>query len=411
MSMIQLCNYKDCTGCSACSSYCGQKAIQMHFDKKGFLRPIIDVEKCVACGACVKVCPILNEKEIRKPTYQTARKGWAKDDGIISKSSSGGIFSLLAALVLEKKGHVYGACFDRLNWRLHHVKVDRIEDLELLRGSKYLQSELGETYKEVRNDLGKGVIVLYVGTPCQIAGLHFYLRHKEYPNLLTVDLVCHGVPSPDVFKAYTNYLEKTEKSKLVNYQFREKRWCWTRFNSLAIFENGSESRGKWEEDLWMRGFLRELFLRDSCYNCRFANMNRQGDITLADYWAYRHKHGEIRNKEKGCSLILMNNDKGRNLIDQVMPQMISYPMSIEEACMGNQALKRCFPKNPLSDSFWNDFFGKGFEGIIDKYLYPEPIPLHYRLIYKYGKDSLFFQSYLLAKKIYHTLKTIIDGKK
>jgi len=409
--MVKLCDNIDCTGCSACSNTCGQGAILMQPNNKGFLHPIIDTEKCIVCGACMKVCPILNENEFRKPSDQTARKGWAHDDNIVSNSSSGGLFTLLADYVLENKGHVYGACFDTINWKLQHVKVDNFNDLEQLRGSKYLQSEIRDAYKEVRKDLNNGKEVLFVGTPCQISGLHFFLHNKKYPNLLTVDLVCHGVPSPVVFKAYTDYLRDLKGSDLVQYYFREKKWCWTRFNSLAVFKNGSVSRGKWEEDIYMRGFLRELFLRDSCHNCRFANMNRQGDITLADYWAYRHKRGEIRNKERGCSLILMNNEKGREVIRQILPRMVSYPMSIEEARIGNQALSKCFPKNPLSDSFWKDFHDKGFSGIIDKYLYPEPIPIYYRLIYKFGKSSLFFKFYIIIRKVFQLGKIVISRKK
>lgn len=407
MTKIQLCNSTDCTGCATCKNVCGQSAISMLPDLKGFLHPIINDERCIACGACVNACPILNENNFRIPSSQTARKGWAKNDDIVSKSSSGGVFSLVAEQILSKKGHVYGACFDTSTWKLHHVCVDNYDHIDQLRGSKYVQSDIGETFKDAKKDILSGIDVLFVGTPCQIAGLHSFLHHKEYPNLITIDLVCHGVPSPDVFIAFTEFLNESEGSELVNYSFREKKWCWTRFNSLAIFKNGSVKRGKWEEDPYMRGFLRELFLRDSCHHCRFANMNRQGDITLADYWAYKHKHGEENNRERGCSLILMNNDKARNVIHQSLSLMTSYPITIEEAMMGNQALKKCFPKNPISVSFWDDFRGKGFKGVVEKYLYPEPIPLHYRLIYNFGKDSVITRIHTLSKDFLRVVKMIM----
>lgn len=406
--MIRLCSEIDCTGCSACFNICGRDAISMKPDEKGFLRPLIDNARCVECGLCMKVCPILNEHDIKKPEHQEALKGWAKDNEIVSNSSSGGVFTLLAQKVLYENGSVYGASFDAESWNLRHIRIDSLEDLPQLQGSKYLQSDIHKTYRQARADLVAGRKVIFVGTPCQIAGLHFVLQHKEYPNLLTVDLVCHGVPSPMIFRHYVDYLNQQENSELVKYSFREKYWCWTRYNSLAIFKSGSKRRGKWEEDPYMRGFLRELFLRDSCHNCRFANMNRQGDITLADYWAYTRKPGEQRNRERGCSLILMNTDKGRDSIANIKQEVISYPLSIEEASLGNQALHHCFPKNPQSEAFWNDFRKEGFKGTIDKYLYPERPDLYYQIIYRFGYKSPALLVFRVLRKIYHVGKCFVQ---
>ena len=411
MKFPVLCEKELCTGCMACYNICPNNAIIKRIDDEGFIVPNINESKCVGCNKCVKVCPILNKK-LKTPEKQTAIKGWAKDEQILRNSSSGGVFSIIANDIIKKKGVVYGAAFDTY-FNVKHCQAENNDELVRLRGSKYVQSDIDITYKTVLKNLEKGINVLFTGTPCQVAGLNSFLQNKIFENLLTIDLVCHGVPSPKIFKSYIEYLQKRNGGKITSYNFRDKKWCWMRYNSTVTFSNDSVYYGKWETDAYMRGFLRELFLRKSCHSCQFANMNRQSDITLADFWSYHCKKGEIKNNERGCSLILLNSDKGRRVFENIKDSLISYPITLQEAQECNQSLSRCFPENPLRESFWRDFYEKGFEGVCNEYLYPEEISDYYKVIYKYGKDSLAMKLYKakrFGKRVIRKLLKMINIK-
>lgn len=400
---IKLCGEDLCTGCMACYNKCIHGAIDVKIDDEGFFSPAINKDKCIKCGLCVSACPILNEFGKLDKTYkQCAYKGWAQDSEIVATSSSGGIFSLLSDSVLSSNGYVYGAAFDD-NFILRHCCVHSRNDISKLRGSKYVQSYIGDIYVDIKKKLDEGRNVLFCGTPCQVSGLNYFLK-KIYPNLLTVDLVCHGVPSPKVFKAYSNWLKEFMNSEIVSYNFRDKKWSWKRFNSLVSFKNNVQYIGKWEEDPWMRGFLRNLFLRPSCHHCKFSNMNRQGDITLADYWSYTCKKGEIDNKDTGCSLILLNSIKGHVAFNLCCSKMFYYPISIDEARKCNPALNNSFPENPLRNQFWKDFNSLEFSDIVRKYMSPDVISLQYRYIYKYGRDSKKTKAVCFFIRLFSALK-------
>ena len=407
MHKIELCDKNLCTGCLACYNACTRDAIQIKTDDEGFYYPFIERTKCVECGRCVSSCPVL--KNLPSPNAQKAYKGWACDEEILRHSSSGGLFSVLSNDVLkyDNKGAVYGAAFEK-DFTLRHRRVDKIEDLKQLRGSKYVQSYTGRIYNDVKKDLHEGKKVLFCGTPCQIAGLNEYLGRKHYSNLLTVDLVCHGVPSPRVFRSYVNYLEQTNKSSLVSFNNKKKKWCWTRYNSIATFNNGTTYTGKWEEDPYTRGFLRDLFLRPSCHHCKFANMNRQSDITLADYWSYYPKKREKKNRERGVSLILVNSKKGAIAFEAIKKYLVWYPISIEEAMNCNLALSRCFPASPKRDFFWRSYNNAGFQGVIEDFLFKEITLPHYQMIYKYGKDSFMFKLYRLKSYVLNKIIRILS---
>ena len=384
MTEIRLCDKELCTGCMACYNACPHGSISINTDEEGFAVPVINHDTCLKCGKCMRVCPIL--KELKPVEVQTAFKGWSRDEELLKNSSSGGVFSLLSSQVLADGGIVYGAAFDE-NLYLRHVSAHTEEEMPKLRGSKYVQSYIGETFREIKEGLDEGKSVLFCGTPCQVAGLNGFLGKKDYPKLLTVDLVCHGVPSPKVFKSFKEWLENENNSQIEEYKFRDKKWSWMKYSSLVTFKNGAKHHGKWEEDPWMRGFLREYFLRQSCHHCKFANMNRQSDITLADFWSYYPKKGEVKNNDSGCSLILMNTEKGRNAFEPCKSQMHSYSITLDEARRCNQALNRCFPESPLRVEFWKDYNSKPFNDLIDKYMYPEDIARRYRVLYKYGRDA------------------------
>lgn len=230
--MIKLCDAKDCTGCMACGNACRFGAITFSPDNEGFLHPKIDPERCTGCKMCVRACPILTPCP-PAGTQEEKRvfAAWAKDENIRDESSSGGVFSVLAKDVIAAGGVVFGAAFDE-RFSVRHVMAEDEDGLKNLRGSKYVQSDIGKTFSLAENFLKARRRVFFTGTPCQIAGLRMYLR-KDYENLLTADIVCHGVPSPMVFESYKIWLESRLGSPLGDYKFRDKRWSWKYFNTKA----------------------------------------------------------------------------------------------------------------------------------------------------------------------------------
>ena len=375
---MEICPKETCTGCLACYNACSHKAIELRKDEEGFIYPEINAELCVDCGLCKSVCPIIvgTDDVTHEPLATYA--AWNRDKHVVRKSSSGGLFTTIAEWVLAKNGVIYGAAFDE-NLHVRHRRVDTITDLERLRGSKYVQSFIGESYQLVREDLELGRWVLFSGTPCQIGGLKKILNDKICEKLITIDIVCHGVPSPLIFEEYKNYLERKYQSKIVSYSFRDKKWSWNLFNMRATFENGAEYIGKWEEDIFFRGFLRELYQRPACHTCHFTSINRCGDFTC------RHEAGEKHDFDKGVSMILVNSEKAKNVLEDIKQGLYCYSRTIDDAKAGNECLYTPFEMSPERESFWIDYQKYGYDALIDKYLYPEKMSKSSKRLYKYGK--------------------------
>lgn len=329
--MIRISNKKDCCGCSACAEKCPKQCITLKEDSEGFLYPLINQSQCIDCGLCEKVCPVINQSEKRLPLHTYAAINTNED--IRLQSSSGGIFTLLAEEVLAEKGVVFGACFDE-NWEVKHDYTESMEGLAVFRGSKYVQSQMGDNYKRVRNFLKQGRKVLFSGTPCQIVGLKRFLQ-KEYEDLLTVDFICHGVPSPKVWSMYLDetcgkIIEQSGKnsafSALSNgkerfyieaISFRYKILGWKKFSfllklNLDYIKGGKNSAGLCEpfsENIFMKGFLANLYLRPSCHQCAAKSGKSGSDITIADYWNIQQVMPEF-DDDKGTGLVLINTSKG-----------------------------------------------------------------------------------------------------
>ncbi len=299
-------NKDECVGCWACSNSCPIGAIAMSEDEEGFRYPVINAEKCVDCGACSNVCPSLHsarESGIEPEAFAFINS----DEAIRSRSSSGGVFYALAAKVLDNGGIVYGAAFDE-KWEVAHKSVENVKDLKALCGSKYLQSRIEGVYVQVRQQLNRGRQVLFSGTPCQCVALRNFLG-KEYANLLLVDLICHGVPSPKVWRQYVDYRAKGEKISKIS--FRDKKLSWERFLLSFSFEKGSKNIAEdLHNDLYLKGFLQNLYLRPSCHKCKFCRTNRSVDITLGDYWGVQQDLPAMYDG-KGTSLVMLYSDKGR----------------------------------------------------------------------------------------------------
>ena len=360
---FNICDYDQCTGCGACSVICPKQCISMKKNDEGFLYPVIDYHKCIHCGNCQRKCPVKNKyKEDNKEpeTYACMNK----DDHIRMMSSSGGIFTLLAEKIIKDGGFVYGAAFDQ-NFVLKHKMIKNIKEIEKLRGSKYVQSDINDTYQSIKNNLLDGKKVLFSGTPCQIGGLYAVLG-KNYDNLITVDLACHGVASPKVWEEYVKYREKKSGKYITNISFRDKRSGWKKYSVTFKFSDGTEYSKPLTEDLYMRGFLSHIFFRKSCTNCSFKNIHRQSDLTLADYWGIEKDYPK-KNDNKGVSLVMIHSEKGKQIFSELYNSMDVFLVDYKNSIIENKSLLQSIKINNLSQKFYKDLKKLPFNTLIEKY--------------------------------------------
>lgn len=363
-----ICEIEACTGCMACYNICNKHAIIMQSDKEGFLRPYIDDNKCINCKKCIHVCPVNRLTEKLKPIE--VYSGWSNNDETRMNSSSGGAFIEIAKIIIsQKKGVVFGCALDNQQ-KAYHTYVTEENDLKIFQGSKYVQSYIGDSYYMVKQFLDKHYHVLFSGTPCQIAGLRNYL-HKEYELLYTIDIICHGVPSPLIFEEYKKYLERQNEDKISHFKFRNKKYSWFFFNVQAEFKGLKKTYiGTYYGDPYLRGFLRDLFLRPSCHQCKYTTINRLSDFTIADWWGY--KRAEKKDKDffrKGVSLVMANTEKAKNILKKT--DMYLRPQTLDNAKKTNKCLSNCFPKSNLRIKFWEDYYSGSFDSLVKKYMYPE----------------------------------------
>lgn len=342
--MIQLNDKKNCCGCYACATICPEFCISMEEDNEGFRYPVIDKQLCTECGLCESVCPVIN----RFPKPEHEPKVFAcinNNEQIRIESSSGGVFSLLAEFTIRQNGVVFGARFDN-DFSVIHDFTETIEGLEAFRGSKYVQSLIGENFKKAEKFLKQGREVLFTGTPCQIAGLNHFLQ-KYYDNLITIDLACHSVPSPKVWRLYLEELKRSQNSDLIINNTPTIKSITFRSKSEGWREYGLEIKGKsapnvdddtiWKsgnhwENSYMRGFLQGLYIRPSCTCCPARNYTGRSDITIADFWGVEKYHPEIQllNDNKGVSLALIQTEKGKMVFDKIAGKMYVLPVSYNE---------------------------------------------------------------------------------
>lgn len=315
--MIKIKEKKNCCGCKACEIICPKNCIEMPVDEEGFWYPIVDKDKCIDCGMCEKSCPILNKASRKKSFDAKVYGAYSNNESIRINSSSGGMFSELAASVFEKNGAVFGCTMNDDFSFAKHIKVENVDDLPKLQGSKYLQSDTNITFEEVKNCLQNGQEVLYSGTPCQIAGLKSYLgKYSKDYNLVTVDIICHGVPSSNVWNCYKSALVKKFDSTVEKISFRNKSNGWQNYSLLCEFENKKEYKKFAGDDLYLRGFVADYYLRPSCYDCQFKGDNIKSDITLADFWGIDKVNPKF-NDDKGVSLVVINSQKGQQIFDEI----------------------------------------------------------------------------------------------
>ena len=313
--MINFYRRSECCGCGACASTCPKGCIEMVADSEGFLYPKINEAECINCGKCYDICHIKNGMPEKKPINRSFYARTHREELRLG-SSSGGIFTELAECVLKNNGIVFGAAFSEDRRRVEHISVESCEELERLRGSKYLQSEIGNTFAEARTFLNEGKTVLYSGTPCQIRGLRSFLN-KDYDNLICVDVICHGAPSGKVWNAYLDYVELKNSSNVREACFRCKDTGWKGYSLKLVLENGGVKKNSHSQDLFMQTFLKDKSLRPSCYDCVCKETSGVADITLGDAWGIENYCPALYDN-KGTSLVFVRTKKGAELFENIV---------------------------------------------------------------------------------------------
>ncbi len=360
--MIKITEKSKCTGCHACTNICSQKCIVMESDSEGFSYPKIDLKSCIDCGLCEEVCPLLHDQAVENEPQAYAC--YNKDEKIRLESSSGGIFTLFAEQIIDNGGAVFGVGLEK-DLTVAHSYVETKEQLRNFRGSKYVQSKIGENYKKAQIFLKQDRQVLFTGTPCQIAGLKAYLQ-KDYENLFCIDIICHGVPSPMVWQKYISFHEKRAGSPAKSANFRHKNKGWKKFSMSLLFNNSTEHIETLDKDLYLQAFLKNACLRPSCHNCNFKSLNRQSDITLADFWGVQNVLPKM-DDDKGTSLILVNSSKGQAMFNKVKSQISFELVDINNAVVYNPAVIKPAEQSSNREKFFNEVDKLDFDKLVKKY--------------------------------------------
>lgn len=392
--MIHIVDKIQCCGCNACVQRCPKQCIVMREDKEGFLYPVVNQIECINCGLCDKVCPILNQFEEQKPLQVFAAKNKNEDQRL--RSSSGGIFILLAEYTLKQRGVVFGARFDK-NWEVEHTYVETLEELEPLMRSKYVQSRIGNSYKQAEQFLKQGRKVLFVGTSCQIAGLKKFLR-KDYDNLLAVDFICHGVPSPGIWRDYLKEIQ-TERSEIpgkntvlsssqkilpviTGINFREKQlggYGWKKFGFVVhsqLPSNGDKVllSTTFGANTFMQGFLANLYLRPSCYQCPAKAGKGFSDLTIGDFWGINKFRPDF-DDDKGIGAVLIYTPKGETILNLLDVELLS--MSYSEVVDSNPCVYRSVLYPQKRKKFWRKY--DKTKNLSDSIIYAQRVTLWDRI--------------------------------
>lgn len=376
-----ICEERLCTGCGACFQVCPQGAVSMLANNEGFLHPHINEEVCNDCGLCVRTCPINKTESADTPAHQKVYACYCLDEDVRAASSSGGVFSELAIRSLSEGGVVFGARFDS-EFRVRHTYVNSECDLDNLRRSKYVQSDTGNTFREVKSFLKEGKKVLYCGTPCQIAGLKAYLN-KEFPNLLTCDLACHGVPSPKVWSMYLDYIKSKYQSDIEAVSFRDKSTGWNDSSMRIDFTDGRQYTDKVKREIFFIGFGKSIFNRKSCFDCKFRVANTKADITLADFWGIDKQEDSQFRDNKGVSLVIAHTAAGKEALSQIRESVFIKEGSFDEAVRYNPRLVSSVAEPAKRKEFFDDMYaGYSFDRLRRKYMDNESIQYKVKYLVK-----------------------------
>lgn len=361
--MKVICEKQLCTACSACLTVCPRQCITMERSEEGFDYPEIDQTQCIDCKLCQRVCPVLHRPRCEETIKPAVYAAWSLDKKIRCSSSSGGLFTEFAKSVLERDGVVAGASFTE-DMKLKHTLIDRIENLEKLKGSKYLQSDIGTIYREITTELKRGREVFFTGVPCQVAGLYSYLQGKRYENLITADLVCHGIPSPGLFETYIQKLQAKTGNTIRDFSFR-KLDGWDIIPSIR--ESATQRKLSGNENVFVRAFLKGYLHRECCYHCPYATIPRMGDITLADFWGVGTKIPFHHETDQGVSLLLINSLKGEFALNRIKTQLFLEERTLAEAIEHNDQLIAPDIRPKERSSIYHDFERLSWDRIEKQY--------------------------------------------
>ena len=340
-----------CTGCTACEAVCPKGCISMQGDEYGFLHPVIDAEKCINCGMCEKTCPV--NHPLKNENEPKAYAAFIKDEAVRMESSSGGVFTEIAKAVLSDGGVVFGAAYNE-KFEVEHIVVENEAELYKLRGAKYVQSRLNNTFKDVKKYLDEGKCVLFSGTPCQVGGLKAFLK-KDYDKLITVDFICHSVPSPLAWSEYVKYRSEIDNGGKLpeKIDLRSKKTGWSRYQYSNLFEYGKDKthEAKSSESLYMKLFVGGNICRESCENCKFKGYSRVSDLTLGDFWGIWDIHPEM-DDNKGTSALLIQSEKGERVFSRITDKLTAKSVTLEEVSLQNSAiLKSTAPNKKRDEAF------------------------------------------------------------
>lgn len=367
--MPNLCDKKNCTGCYGCSSICPKGAITMREDECGFVYPVIDEKKCVECKLCEKTCPYINKTRQSYPINCYAAR--VKNKEMLKLTTSGGIATLISKKVIENNGVVYGAAYTE-KCCVEHIRVEKIEELKRLSGSKYVHSYIKNSYINAKKDLEIGKMVLFIGTPCQIAGLKNYLK-KDYEKLYTVDLICHGVPSQKFLKDEVERLNGNF-SEVDRVNFRDK--TVGDFKLVLKKKNSVMYKQNWIENPYYYTFMKSITYRENCYSCIYAKPKRVSDLTIGDFWGIGEDSKFYETKDDGLSVMLPITQKGESIIRMIQDDIDIEKRDIKEAINGNAQLRERVIKNKYVDKFKENYrknnnFYMAYKKVCKKHLYKE----------------------------------------
>lgn len=361
--MLNILDKKDCCGCTACENVCPRQAIIMKPDVLGFLYPEVDKAKCIDCGLCDNICAFNDNYDkslnLSQPIAYAARHKVMSE---MMKSRSGGAFAVLSDYVLDNGGVVYGAGYDG-HFVVTHKRATTKEERDEFRGSKYVQSDLTGVFRQVKEDLKNGLMVMFSGTPCQTSGLNSFVGKVLRKNLYLVDIVCHGVPGPYIWKDYLKYVESKYNRKITSVNFRDKaRFGWNDHKETFTFDGTNK---EYSFDVYSYMFNQCISYRLSCGICHFTNLTRPSDISIADYWGYERTDATFANDDKGCSLVLCNTEKGKKLFDAVKDKINIIPAKLENVIQHNLQMPAVLHKDRLK---FESYYGKeGFEKTMKKF--------------------------------------------
>ncbi len=362
---IDIIGNNNCTGCYGCFNSCPQYAISFRLNNEGFSFPFINIEKCINCGICQKTCPIIANQLTENLDIPNSFAAWSKNDHTRIKSSSGGVFTEIAKVVLKEGGVVFGVAFDNF-FKVKHISIEKEEDIRFLRGSKYVQSRIDDAYKRAVSIALKGRPVLFSGTPCQIAALNLFIQSNPGIEIYTCEVICHGVPSESVFRSYLDYLSQLKNSEVKEFGFRDKTYGWKKSGTKIIFNDGEEYIRISQEDPFLIGFSRKIYLRPICYECPFAKIPRVSDITLGDFWGVPEELDDPR----GVSAVIINTLQGEKIFEKVT-NIKKIKVSLDKIASNNiRLISGHLETSPYRKNFYKLLETKGFQVAMEKYLKP-----------------------------------------